>query len=262
MPKTLQKDMTFHSDKCEKHNISKMLINEKVVCPRCELSKEERALQATIQRKFNEVEKKRKQNVLYRKSITPDETLLNATIENYTATESEQIKNKAKVIKCLERIESGQVFNIILHGVQGAGKSHLSYAILQELNSTGDNSCLFINVDEMLRLIRDSFNNRESKYTESYFTNLLSSVDYLVLDDIGAETGAIDTSKTASDFVHRVLYAVTTARQNKTTIVTTNLSSKALFKLYDKKVVSRLFNRPKYIMFKETKDKRMSSIPF
>ena len=61
-----------------------------------------------------------------------------------------------------------------------------------------------------MRKIKDSFSNRQSKYTERYFVDLLSSVDFLALDDVGAETGAIDTDiKTASDFVQRILYAIT-----------------------------------------------------
>lgn len=113
-----------------------------------------------------------------------------------------------------------------------------------------------------MRKIKDSFSNRQSKYTERYFVDLLSSVDFLVLDDVGAETGAIDTDKTASDFVQRILYAITTTRQDKATILTTNLSSEVLFKMYDKKLVSRLLKNPKYVLFKETKDKRLASIPF
>ena len=114
----------------------------------------------------------------------------------------------------------------------------------------------------MLRTIKDSFSNRESRYTERYFVDLLSKVDFLALDDIGAETGAIDTDKTATDFVQRVLYAITSTRQDKATIVTTNLNSEVLFKMYDKKLVSRLLRNPKYVLFKETKDKRLSNIPF
>jgi DNA replication protein DnaC len=125
-----------------------------------------------------------------------------------------------------------------------------------------DKSCLFVSIDAMLRKIKNSFNDKESRFTEEYFNKLLSNVDFLVLDDLGAETGAIDTSKTATDFVQRVLYGITNTRQDKATILTTNLDSKTLFSMYDKKLVSRLFRKPKYVIFKESKDKRTSNIPF
>jgi DNA replication protein DnaC len=87
-------------------------------------------------------------------------------------------------------------------------------------------------------------------------------VDFLVLDDVGAETGAMDTDKRASDFIHRVLYGITNARQNKSTITTTNLGSKDLYSMYDKKIVSRLFRKPKFIVYENTKDKRINQLPF
>ncbi|MDF2606968.1 MAG: Pony 38 [Bacillales bacterium] len=91
---------------------------------------------------------------------------------------------------------------------------------------------------------------------------MLSDCDFLVLDDLGAETGAIDTGKAATDFVQRVFYAIMNARQGKVTIITTNLSSEKLFSIYDKKLVSRLLRNPQFIIFKETLDKRISILPF
>lgn len=69
--------------------------------------------------------------------------------------------------------------------MQGAGKSHLAYSILRELRghfyeiSDGEKdndeltyskmkSCLYVEIEQLMRLIKDSFNNKESKYTEEY----------------------------------------------------------------------------------------------
>ncbi|GIN96058.1 hypothetical protein J6TS1_19280 [Siminovitchia terrae] len=65
-----------------------------------------------------------------------------------------------------------------------------------------------------MRVIKDSFSNKESRYTENCFVELMSKAAYLALDDIGVETGAIGTDKIATDFVQRVLYAITTTRQD------------------------------------------------
>ena len=263
MPENLLKKITYHSETCNKHvKPTKMMIIDGIpVCPKCELEQEQRKFEENVQQEIKQAMLNKKYNTLYNRSILQDNTLLNATLDNYVVTQQEETKNKLMVIKSIEHYRDGETFNLILQGNQGAGKSHLAYATLRELNSL-ETSCLFVNVESMLRLIKDSFSNRESKYTENYFIELMSEVDYLVLDDIGAETGAIDTDKTATDFVQRVLYAITTTRQDKSTIITTNLKGETLFKMYDRKLVSRLFKKPKYIMFNATKDKRMNDIPF
>ena len=114
----------------------------------------------------------------------------------------------------------------------------------------------------MLRKIRSSFNDKDSPFTEQYFTDLLTNVDYLVLDDLGSETGNIDTNKQATDFTSKVLRAVVNGRQDKSTIVTTNLSSKALMNMYDPKLISRMMKNLETIIFTETTDKRIKNIGF
>lgn len=273
VPPMLQKSMEFHFSYCELHTyrkngqdiikpVQKMVINGKVICPRCEVEKETLKLKEQEQARYEEVQKKKIYNILYNSSVLEDNTILNASFETFFATCDEEIANKAVALEVVERLKDGQVFNTIFQGNAGTGKSHLAFSILKELNESHIGSCLYINVGAMLRKIKDSFNNKNSKFTESYFVELLSKVKFLALDDIGAETGAIDTDKTATDFVQRVLYAITTTRQDKATIITTNLASKTLFNMYDSKLVSRLFKRPKYIIFKYSKDKRMSEIPF
>ena len=278
LPESLLKSMALTSNQCMKHTYRKggedvvkpiqmMIVDGKEVCPRCEVEKQQKELEQVENSKFEQLEKLRKYNILYKESHVSDETILTATFQNYTAVEPEEVKNKQLMLDILKELKEGQVFNVILQGVPGAGKSHLAYATLQELNNHDRDAdpkktCLFVSVDEMIRLIKDSFNNKESKYTEQYFIDLLSSVDYLVFDDLGAETGAIETLKAATDFVQRVLYGVMNARQGKVTIVTFNLSGEALFAMYDKKVVSRLLRKPRYVTFKDTKDKRKEQLPF
>ena len=256
---------------CSKHNkhltifkVKSKMLGERVteLCDMCETEKleaetKELALSAELKKM-----KRLTSEVLRLDSIVPDENLLTATLENFEATTKEQVENKKICLEAIERIKNGQVFNIRLQGKRGTGKSHLAYSILNSLNENGETSSLFIAVDEMLRKIKASFRDKESPYTEDYFVSLLSRVDYLVLDDLGAETGAIRTDKEATDFVQRVLYGITNARQNKVTIVTTNLDIPSLLQLYDEKLVSRLLNNSKEIEFVETKDRRMTKQPF
>jgi DNA replication protein DnaC len=264
IPESLLKNMEYSSEQCLKHvkPIPQMIIDGKTVCPRCGVEKLNAEITEQEKAKYEEHLKSKQQNILYNDSLITDKTILAASFENYETTIKEEVDNLQLCKEIVERFKNGQVFNVFLQGTQGAGKSHLAYSMLGELNESGTASCLFVSVEDMLRKMKNSFNDKTSKYTEQYFVDLLSKVDFLVLDDIGSETGAIDTEKTATDFVQRILYAVTSTRQDKVTISTTNLASETLFRMYDKKLVSRLLRNPKYVLFKETKDKRMSNIPF
>jgi DNA replication protein DnaC len=257
---------------------NKVIVDGIAICPRCFTEKETARLKEQVEKEVEDQEKNSKKNMLYKHSQLDDVTILDATIENYITSCVETTENKQKALEVIKKFIKGEVFSLFIQGKQGTGKSHLGYSILRAINESGlmvsnirelrekekdmPICCLFISIEKMLRLIKDSFGNKESKYTEQYFIDLLSNVDFLVLDDLGAETGAIDSNKNASDFVQRVLYAVMNARQGKVTIITSNLSGETLFNMYDKKLVSRMLRKPYYIIFKTAKDKRQEQIPF
>ena len=81
-----------------------------------------------------------------------------------------------------------------------------------------------------------------------------------VIDDLGAETGFIGTDKTASGFTQRILYSLMNKRQDKSTIITTNLNSAQITAMYDSKIISRLYRRlgSNVIKFESMNDRRMS----
>ncbi|SES34616.1 ATP-binding protein [Psychrobacillus sp. OK032] len=267
--KTFEKRMIYRSETCPIHAVQFVEFEGEAQCPKCFTEHENKALELKMN---NQVEQS---NSLYleRKSLLSDRTLLSSTLENYTVTSNTEADlNKQIVLECVNHLKSGQVFNIILQGKAGAGKSHLAFAILRALNSmkikgAGDKepvqkSCAFISFELMLRKVRESYKKPEQILNEFYFLRLIEQVDFLVIDDLGAESGAIDTEKTATDFVHKFLYALSTSRQHKVTIYTTNLTSTLLTTLYDKKLISRFFKKPKFIVFKDTKDYRIGDIPF
>ncbi|SOC06353.1 DNA replication protein DnaC [Ureibacillus xyleni] len=261
LPHNLQ--MALTSKFCDLHRCHYMLINNKEMCTVCETDKLTQQLERELANEILQQQTLAKYNLLYKQSILQDETLLEAGFKNYYVTEHEEVANKERAIIALNQFRKGEVFNIWLTGNTGVGKSHLAMALLRSLNEFHrDVTCLFVDVDEMLRRIRDSFHNRESKYTEQYVTDLLASVDYLVLDDLGAETGDIDTEKRASDYTSRVLRGIINARQKKSTIITTNLNRAKLEAMYDRKLVSRLMKNTYLIHFAETKDKRIRNIEF
>lgn len=242
-----------------KYSVQKMIVDGVEKCPSCERERLTNLLEEEAKKDAYEILNRGKYNTLAKKSILQDEEIAEARFDNYrTDNEPEAFRNLKMMEQYAQDTLSGQAFNILLYGTPGVGKSHLSYSLLHHVNELSDftRSCLFIDLDEMLRKIRDSFNNPNSPYTEMYFTKLLSEVDLLVLDDLGAETGNEHTEKKASDFTGRILRAVANSRQKKITIVTTNLSGTQLNKMYDGKTLSRLSKNRKVVMFKETVDKR------
>ncbi|WP_454844376.1 ATP-binding protein [Priestia megaterium] len=277
----MPKGLTYHSDECLKHTyikggqeivkpVQKIVVDGKVVCPRCHVEAQTKELQQFESERAERIEKLRKYNVLYRDSLVPDKTILTATFENYATAEREEIENKQMMLEFRDRLRKGEQLNIILQGNPGAGKSHLCYALLQDLNNydrdvenpADKKTCLFINLEVLMRKIKSSFKNNDTKYTEDYLVELLTNVDYLVLDDLGAETGAVDTDKVASDFVQRIVYAVTNGRQDKSTFTTFNLAGDRLKDMYDAKALSRLMKGRNFVVFNETSDKRFEDLPF
>lgn len=250
---------------CDQHGsklINTISIDGEEVCPICVRDAENENLSKRESEKIRKSLSSKNHKTLTEKSILTNSNLFKATFGNYETSAAEETANKELAVKVFQKYKKGEVFNTWFTGLPGVGKSHLAMSILRNINESGeqDKSCLFVSVDEMLLLIRSSFDNKESKYTEHYFVDLLSSVDYLVLDDLGAETGGTGTKKRATDFTLRVLYAVANARQDKSTIVTTNLGKTELVNMYDAKLVSRLRATMALIAFKETTDKRMKQI--
>lgn len=253
---------TYLSDHCtveghEKYELME-LKDGNIICPKCEVERKNEQLEIYNQDVLQRRENKKKHRLFVEKSVIGDKSLLKAGFKNYITTTEEEKLNKETMIEVVKRYQNGEVFNLLLTGPAGAGKSHLSMATLKNLNEGGlkGNSCLYISEVLMLNMIRASISDKNSKFTEYYFIDLLGKAEYLVLDDIGSYVGAVGTNKKAGDFAHRVLYSVLDQRQDKSTIFTTNLSWKELGEMYDSKLVSRMSKNMHTVLFKSTTDKR------
>ena len=193
-----------------------------------------------------------------------------------------QLKTKWLLAKENSRLDSEEVqrleaayreydrktrFNVVFTGSPGVGKSHLAMSMLHAINtqSTPYVSCLFISTVDLMRKVKDSFQNKESRYTEENMTQLLRRVDLLVLYDVGSESslqrlqhfGQDPQQIESSRYNQEFLYGILNARGR--TILTTNLNSEEFDQLYNEKLVSRMFRgaQGKVIQFTQaTADKR------
>lgn len=197
-------------------------------------------------------------NRLKAKSLLLDETIKTATFDNFKIETDEERQAFEFAKNLAEFYKNGGQGNSFMSGPAGSGKSHLSMAILKSYLESGEKTALFVSYSHVVRLIKDSFNNRDSIYTQNNIMGLLTNVDLLVMDDIGSENN--------SDFSEELLTDVLDGRIS--TIITTNLSSEELRGnvnkkgRYNQRTASRMFRGigGKAFNFKGIKDKRV--LPF
>lgn len=276
IPSTLNSLMRHtNTDQCERHPEQTMIETPGgVVCLACQREQRDREDYEYGRRSLLSDRLRETVGVLESKSIIVDDTIEAASIENYRVDHPNHEIVLAEIKAIANDFVKGYRGNIWLVGDPGAGKSHAAMSILKAVNAFGKNklqkafdggepidgkgfSCLFITIDEMFRKIKNSFNDRDSIYTEQYFVDLCSSVDLLVIDDLGAESGSMSRANEASNFIQTVLYGITNARQNKATIITTNLTQKQRSEKYDRKMLSRLRRGNREIVFVEMPDMRV-----
>lgn len=253
----------------KKHGLSFMLVNDEWTCTLCATQQFHRESEIEETEKSINADRNRRTRALRELSLYRDNTLKGATFDKYLSDNrfSDEVRaNKQKAQQLATRLNSGEVLNVFIQSEEtGVGKSHLAMAILEYVNSTAESTavgreCIFLEMANIYDLVLNSMSNPDSKYTLMYFSEMAKRADLLVLDDLGAEVGNINTDKQASDFASRFFRSIVDARQDKATIYTTNLSSTKLGEIYDRKVVSRVLRGTKakdgFIIFKQTKDLR------
>lgn len=264
LPDTLKEllaTVTQTDERCEIHQVYKQQYKDSA--PFCIQCTQARIQKENIERVNAAVknDRERARHYLRYNSLLDDETLTAATFDTYQTTTDGERRTKQFAQDVADRYEAGQVFNTLMVGDAGTGKSHLAMAILQQVNSgTDPRACAFAGTGEILRKIRNGFDNKQSGDTEEAVIARFAKPELLVLDDLGSETGGIGTAKQASDFTQNVLYSLMNRRQGKSTIITTNLNGQQLKDMYDAKLLSRLLRGTKgnILKFQDIPDKRIN----
>lgn len=250
-------------DECGESLVRIKMLDIEPFCQSCQKKKVEAQIMKRVKAAEGYEQRQKTYNWLRKRSIIMDKQLLDASFNTFhTETDKEALLKQQAQTFAQEYLE-GRTYNTILTGTPGAGKSHLAMAMLKEVNESSQvgHRCLYIAVQEMMRRIYNSFNNPTEIFTEQYAVDMCREADVLVLDDLGAETGAITTRSQATDYTTKTLHGIMDGRQDKTTIITTNLNSDQLKKLYDDKLRSRFYKgmkaRGSVLKFNDVKDKRV-----
>ena len=147
--------------------------------------------------------------------------------------------------------------NLLFAGMYGLGKSHLSYAICKALRAKG-HIAVFVSVPKILTVIKSTY-QRNSDFSEAELLNVLSSVDLLALDDIGAERGRKEDD--GETWATEKLFEIIDGRSGRHTIYTTNLTSEELPRRVGQRNFSRMMMNTRPFKF-EGQDYRISNKRF
>lgn len=207
-------------------------------CLTCETNK----IQNQCQKLYEEAEENINLSVFKKHSIIPDD-LKKARFATYKPDHTSKHEAKSiaiKYVKNFDKIKAGEsnFQSLIFQGSYGLGKSHLSHAIAEEVLRKG-HSVLFIDMPQMLQFFRNNIQSKE--LGEAKIMSIISRVDLLVLDDLGAEYIKKENGK--ESWAVDKLIQILNMRTNKPNILTTNYNSRGLeekYGVYGGRIVSRL----------------------
>ena len=144
-------------------------------------------------------------------------SLRDATVNSYQPQNKHQTQAKNTAIEYVKTFSLDKPKSLILQGSYGTGKSHLAYAIAKAIKQQGY-SVAFMHIPMLMERIKATYNRNATETTDE-LVQLLSSIDLLVLDDVGVENTEHTLNK---------LFSIVDNRVGKNNIFTTNFSDKEL----------------------------------
>lgn len=170
-------------------------------------------------------------------------------MDSYSAQSQAEISAKRKIGDYLLKVKSKQpVGGLILLSNVGLGKTLLACAMIEEL---GFNFSSRLRTFSALTLeLKDSMFNRESEFTEKEFISFYSSIEFLIIDEIGIQKG--------TDAEMMMLNQIINGRYNNMlpTMMISNLSIAELKLAVGERVVDRLRSEGGSVIILEGKSKR------
>lgn len=177
-------------------------------------------------------EKRRLDNIIRmsRLDAHTDQTFGNflTEIDHYNEEENRALRNS---LATAQRYADEAKGWLLLYGNCGTGKTHLAAAIANELVQKGMRT-IFVTVPDLLDYLRSTY-APSSGITYDQEFDLLSSVQILVMDDLGAEN--------PTPWAQEKLYQLINARHTRRlpTIITTNIVPA----IFEERIASRILDK-------------------
>ncbi|HEM6120343.1 TPA: ATP-binding protein [Streptococcus suis] len=260
--------ITVLDELCEKHGIPLwqfpyMSQGQEHISKMCQACTQEQIAmteQETLEEARNRQTYVTTYDILMRDSTVPEE-LRGATFENFKAETAEEKQLLEFARGQVEKYTQGMTGNTLITGQTGIGKSHLSFAMAKAINEHfkeigKPKSVLFVSLTEIIKQIKNGWNyGKGANLTEFDAVKQLTSVDFLILDDLGAKNATIAPK---SDWEQDFLFDILNNRE--TTIINTNLNSQEIKTVYNARNASRIFKGLEGNSFKafSISDKRYS----
>lgn len=188
-------------------------------------------------------------------TVNPDlenASFLNFNMDNPTLEEAFKLS-----VEYADEFALDNPKNLLFAGMYGLGKSHLSYSICKALRNKGF-IAVFVSVPKLLTIIKSTY-NRNSDFTEAELLDVLSTVDFLALDDIGAEK--VRKEEEGDSWATEKLFEIIDGRSGRHTLYTTNLVSDELARKVGQRNFSRMMMNTKPFRF-EGNDYRINNKRF
>ncbi|VFP77587.1 DNA replication protein DnaC [Buchnera aphidicola] len=170
------------------------------------------------------------QRILGRSGIR--ELYKNCSFENYKINHEGH-----KTVLCAARRYAenfkNNISSFIFSGRPGTGKNHLASAIGNYLILRGNN-ILIITVADLMSTLKSTFNQSSSKITEEKLLYNFSTVDLLIIDEIGMQTESRYEKMIINQIIDR------RSSSQKPTGILSNLNHKKLNSLLGERVLDRM----------------------
>lgn len=144
------------------------------------------------------------------------------------------IKNAS--LNFINNFDNTSTKNLLFSGSTGLGKSYMSNCIAKELLQKGK-TVLYQTAPVLLETIIDNkFNKYKTNNTNDFYNDVLT-VDLLIIDDLGTE---YLNSMKLSELFTIINTRILNLNKITKTIISTNLTIKQIFELYEERIGSRI----------------------
>lgn len=184
------------------------------------------------------------------KKIVSKENFKTFSFEYYSDQIDEQHKKSPRdqmkfvynyVINFIKNFDQG-MSNLLFYGETGLGKTFLSNCIAKTVLDLG-HTVLYLTAFELFHIFEKyKFNHNEEQTFKEHFDSIFE-VDLLIIDDLGTE---FNTSLTGTELFNCLN---TRILNNKSTIISTNLTPGEIKGLYSDRIASRIIGHYEYLKF-------------